>query len=220
MSTTKLLGFAGLLASIIVGVGEYLLHYSPDILESAGEYDFLRFVSLDRLKAGHFLSIAGLPFYFAGYLHIYRMLEPGNNLLARTTLGISFVAFSVGGIWIGSRAFLGNIMHLQNEIPQATFQNILENYTELMEVLVQALRIIIALLSIVFVIAILKGKTMYRKWMAIFNPITILLAWVLLGTLIPAIGNHVLPILMNATHFVLFGISLFQLQDYSKRLNA
>jgi len=32
-NTIKTLGLLGLLASIIVGVGEYFLHYSPQILE-------------------------------------------------------------------------------------------------------------------------------------------------------------------------------------------
>ena len=85
-----------------------------------------------------------------------------------------------------------------------------------MEVLVKALRIVIATLSIVFTIAILKGGTYYKKWMAIFSPIVILILLVIIGKLLPSIGKHMLPILMNVTHFILFGLSLYQLNKLTK----
>jgi hypothetical protein len=216
MKLTKTLGYLGLLASILVGLGEYFLHYSPHILEHAEEYAFFKYVPLENLTTGHFLAVIGLPFYFAGYLHIYRMLKSGNETLARLVLAIGFIAFAVGGIWIGSRASIGNIVHLKGTMDPTIYQNLLADYTSHMEVLVKALRIIIASLSVVFVIAILKGGTYYKKWVAIFNPIVILLLLVVLGKLIPSIGKHMLPILMNVTHFILFTLSLYQLNTYTK----
>ncbi|WP_343329437.1 DUF6796 family protein [Polaribacter staleyi] len=216
MKLTKILGYLGFLASIIVGLGEYLLHYSTNILENANEYEFFKFVSLDNLTTGHFLAVIGLPFYFAGYVHIYRMLKYGNDTLAKAVLALGFIAFAVGGVWIGSRASIGNIVHLKDTMTPATYQNLLEHYTNHMEILVQALRVVIASLSIVFATAILKGGTYYKKWMAFFNPITILILLVIIGKLIPALGKHMLPILMNVTHFILFGISLYQLNKHSK----
>ncbi len=217
MKTTKLLGLLGLLASILVGAGEYFLHYSPNILEYSENYEFFKFVSLDNLTAGHFLSVIGLPFYFAGYIHIYQMLKSGNETLARMVLAIGFIAFAVGGIWIGSRASIGNIIHLKDAMDITTYQNLLDHYTNHMEVLVKVLRLVIASLSVVFVIAILKGGTYYKKWMAILNPIVILILLVLLGIAIPSVGKHTLPILMNVTHFILFSVSLYQLNNYRKQ---
>jgi len=219
IKTTKVLGYLGLFASILVGLGEYFLHYSDSILEYAENYEFFKFVSLNNLTIGHFLAVIGLPFYFAGYIHIYKMLRPGNELLARIVLAIGFVAFAVGGIWIGSRAFVGTIVHMQNEIDAISYQTILNNYTDHLEVLVQILRVVIALLSIFFVVTILKGGTFYKKWMAIFNPIVILLALVAIGKFLPSIGKHMLPILMNVTHFILFSLSLYQLNQHLKTQN-
>lgn len=216
MTLTKTLGYLGVIAAILVGLGEYFLHYSPSILEHSDNYEFFNFVSLSNLSLGHFLAVIGLPLYFAGYLHVYRMLKSGNETLARLVLAIGFIAFAVGGVWIGSRASIGNIVHLKSSMNPAVYQNLLADYTNHMEVLVQALRIIIATLSVVFTVAILKGGTYYKKWMAIFNPIVILILLVILGKLIPAIGKHMLPILMNVTHFILFGLSLYQLNIYSK----
>ncbi len=216
MKLTKTLGYLGLIASIMVGLGEYFLHYSTNILEHSENYEFFKFVPSNNLTKGHFLAVIGLPFYFAGYIHLYRMLRPGNEVLARLVLAIGFIAFAVGGVWIGSRASIGNIVNLKDTIDVFTYQNLLAHYTNHMEILVQALRIIIAALSVVFAIAILKGNTYYKKWMAIFNPITILITLVIIGKLIPSIGKHMLPILMNVTHFILFGLSLFQLNKLTK----
>jgi len=216
MKLTKILGLLGLLASVLVGLGEYFLHYSPSILEYIVPYEFFQTVSSDHLTTGHFLAVIGLPFYFAGYIHIYRMLKPGNETLARLVLAIGFIAFAVGGIWIGSRASIGNIVHLKDSMNASVYQNLSAHYTDHMEVLVQALRIVIATLSVVFAIAVVKGGTYYKKWMAIFNPIVILILLVILGKLIPSIGKHMLPILMNVTHFILFALSLYQLNKVTK----
>ena len=139
-------------------------------------------------------------------------------MLARATLATGFIAFTLGGIWIGSRAFLGTIVHLQDTIPEETYHLILVNYTALLEILVQVLRVIIALLSVLFVLTILKGNTMYRKWMALFNPMIILIVWALIGSANPGIGQHVLPVLMNITHFVLFSVSLYHQYAYHKHI--
>jgi len=218
MNLIKVLGYLGLIASILVGAGEYLLHYSLEILGNAEDYFFFSFVPLENMSLGHFLAVAGLPFYFAGYIHIYLMLRTGNELLARLVLAIGFIAFAVGGIWIGSRASIGNIVHLKDAIDVLIYNNLLEHYTAHMEILVRVLRVVIATLSVVFVIAILKGGTLYKKWMAVFNPITILIALVAIGMGIPAIGKHTLPILMNVTHFILFALSLYQFNNHNKPL--
>lgn len=216
MKLTKTLGYLGLIASVLVGLGEYFLHYSTNILGHSEHYEFFKFVSLDNLTTGHFLAVIGLPFYFAGYLHIYRMLKSGNETLARIVLAVGFVAFAVGGIWIGSRASIGNIVHLKDTMDASSYQNLLAHYTDHMEVLVQALRIIIAILSVVFAVAILKGGTYYKKWMALFNPIVILL--LVFSTMFWAkdLAKHLAPIAMNVTHFILFGLSLYQLNKLTK----
>lgn len=216
MQLTKFLGYLGLIASILVGLGEHFLHYSPDILGHAENYEFFKFVPLENFTTGHFLAVIGLPFYFAGYIHIYRMLKPGNETLARLVLAIGFIAFAVGGIWIGSRASIGNIVHLKDSIDASAYSNLLAHYTSHMEVLVQILRIVIAALSVVFVIAILKGGTYYKKWMAIFNPIVILL--LVFSTMFFAkdLAKHLAPIAMNVTHFILFSLSLYQLNKQTK----
>lgn len=209
---TRNLGYLGLLGSISVGLGEFYLHYSSQVLSSVEAFQFFKFVPIPHLKLGHFLVLAGLPLYFAGYLHIYRMLNSGNETLARTVLASGFIAFAVGGVWIGSRGFMGSLVHLQNEMPAQVYSKIISNYKSFLEVLVQILRLVIAFLSIAFAWTILKGGTHYNKIMALFNPILVLLVFLLIGKMVPQIGKYLLPILMNITHFVIFSVSLYQLE--------
>lgn len=216
MQLTKNLGYLGLLGAILVGIGEFYLHYSTNVLSAKGEFNFFAFVPIENLKIGHFIAMIGIPFYFAGYLHIYRMLKSGNENLARTVLALGFIAFTVGGVWIGSRGYLGSLVHLKSEIPSKTYSKIIANYNEFLEILVQVLRVVIAFLSIAFSWAILKGGTLYKKYMAFFNPIIILILLVVIGMTFPIIGKYFLPILMNITHFVIFTLSLYQLKTKTK----
>jgi len=219
MKTTKILGYLGLLASIIVGLGEYYLHYSPHVLEHTKAFQFFKEVPLDHLKIGHFLAVLGVPLYFAGYIHLYRMLKSGSENLARAVLGLGFVAFTVGGIWIGSRGFFGTLVNMESTIDAATYETIVGRYEELLEVLVQVLRVVVLVLSGVFVAAILRGGTYYKKWMALFNPILILAVTFSLIFIAPGLGKYLVPIAMNVAHFVLFGVSLYQLNLHNNEIS-
>ncbi len=205
-------GYLGLLASILVGAGEFFLHYSPQIIGHAADYAFFAYVPNENLTIGHFLAVVGIPFYFIGYYHIYLMLESGNKLLAKLVFVLGGLAFLVGGFWITSRAFLGNVVQLQNSMPENTYQILLDKYTLISESLVQGLRVIILLLSICFVAAILKGGTLYKKWMVFFNPIVLLLLVFVVYFISPTIGKYSAPIAMNVVHFILFSLSLYQLK--------
>ncbi|NCT10444.1 MAG: hypothetical protein GW772_10275 [Flavobacteriia bacterium] len=216
MQLTKNLGYLGLLGAILVGIGEFYLHYSTNVLMVKGQFNFFEFVPMENLKIGHFIAILGIPFYFAGYLHIYRMLKSGNETLARTVLGLGFIAFTVGAVWIGSRGYLGSLVRLKSEMPFETYDKIIANYNSFLEILVQVLRVVIALLSIAFSWAILKGGTLYQKYMAVFNPIFILVFFMIIGMALPQIGKYFLPILMNITHFVLFSLSLLHLNKHTQ----
>jgi hypothetical protein len=120
-------------------------------------FSFFKYVPLKNRSLGHFLAMIGLPLYFAGYLHLYLMLRSGNESLARVVLGVGFIAFAIGGVCIGSRASIGNIVHLKDQMDPITYQNLIDHYTNYMEVLVQVLRIVIATVSVFFVLTILKG---------------------------------------------------------------
>ena len=207
-----LTGFAGLLASIVVGTGEFLVHFSDGKLIENEAFSYFRFVSGSNLGIGHWLIVAGLPFYFIGYAHLFLALQKGSRKLAFAVLFLGIWAFGVGGIWAGSRGFLGSLIHLfpNGENPES-FRQVIENYQFYLENLVNILRVLILVLSGCFVFAILKYKTFYPKWMAIFNPFLILLSIFAIYFFVPGIGKFLVPTAMNAAHLVMFSASVIAL---------
>lgn len=216
-----LFGYLGLIGSILVGIGEFLMHYNNVSYTSDIPYGFMLHVSKSNMTTGHFLMVAFVPFYFFGYWHLYHALKPGNKKLALAVLILGIYAFTIGGIWIGSRAHLGYLIHSQaiSGSPEL-FESLVESYTFHLESLVQALRLFVFLISIFFVITILKGDTLYPKWMAFFNPILLLGIVFGLFFIFPTVGNYLVPTAMNVAHFVLFAASLFSLGQSSLSTNS
>lgn len=214
----KMFGVLGLIASIMVGIGEFMVHYTPGFSDATG-FDFFLPIPESRLALGHYLMIPFIPLYIFGYWHIYLALKSGSQFLAKAVLTLGIFAFMIGGIWVGSRAHLGvtvqQLAELDNiEVKQA----IIDSYNLHQENLVQILRVLILLLSICFVWAILKGGTLYPKWMAFFNPITLLLLIFLSFILVPSIGEVLIAPAMNVAHFILFSASLLSLKKLRQSL--
>lgn len=200
----------GLLGACIVAIGESFLHYSSRVMMEAEAFQLFKHVSITHLKIGHFISVFGLAFYSAGYLGIYKMLKSGHENLARTVLILSFIAFSIGGIWIGSRAMVGNLVHMQENFDPISYKLLMEMYDTHYEILVQILRIVIVLLSLIFSTTIIIYPTSFKKWMALFNPFLILIIILLIGLALPELGKFVIPALMNITHIIFFSLAIFQ----------
>ena len=54
-------GLAGLAAAILVGIGEFLLHFDPQAGFSEVHYDFMLAASDERQTLGHFFGVLGAP---------------------------------------------------------------------------------------------------------------------------------------------------------------
>jgi len=220
-STTKQLyifGILGLIGAMGVGIGEFLLHYSPNGIGYDGNnFEFFNQIPLDRLTLGHFIAISFTPFYIAGYYHLYLMFKQQNPKTAKAIFALGVIAFMIGGMWISSRAQLGYLVHKIAEFPNDTaLQSLIEVYKDHAEILVKSLRVWVAAISILFIIPIVKGRTIYPKWMAIFNPLTILISVLVIYTIIPEVGYFIGPIAMNIVHFIIFGLSLLIIKTNSK----
>lgn len=198
-------GIMGLLASIVVGAGEYLLHYDPLARFADGGFDFMKGISAERTSLGHFLGICGALLYPIGCYHLYLMLRPASNKWAFSAFVVSSMGFMVGVVWIGSRASISALIQLPES---AEIDALVALYDFRYETLLQVVRLTTLFLSIIFIVLILKGKTYYPKWMALFNPILLTVVSFLVYLIAPQLGKHVLPIALNVAFFIVFSLSL------------
>ncbi len=196
--------FLGLLGAIIVGIGEYLLHFLPG--GPGGEVAMLEDVPIKRASKGHFFSVIGVPLYFAGYYGLRAFFSKTNVRLANILFILGILAFWIGGVWISSRYFGAEV--LQRTKGTADHEFFLQSYKDHYQILVWALRIIVAALSVVYVWLILTNKQGLPKWLAILNPIVLLIIVISSLVWLPPLGVHIAPIAMNVTHFFFFGLML------------
>ena len=199
-------GWIGLLGAILVGSAEFLIQFNPaGGYEDAG-YTYFSDISADRLTLGYYMAVLSAPFYIVGYWYLERLLRPAGHGLATAFFLIGAYAFAVGAVWLGERAFLA--FTVQAIAAGDANSALLERMAAHNEPLVNILRVAMAAVSIIWVLLILRGKTALPKWMALFNPITILATIFGLYFVAPTIGIYILPIAMNVTHAIIFGLAL------------
>lgn len=203
--TTNKAIVVGLLGAIIIGLGEYLLHFIPS--GPSGEISMLFEVPLARARIGHLMAVAAVPFYFVGYYGLFLLFKSSNRFYATGLFILGVLSFTYGGIWISSR-YMAAVM-LQATQGTELFEYLLGQYEANYQILVWVLRILVLSISFFYVMCILKNKINLPKWLAIFNPI------VLLGLSISSlmwakpVGVHLAPIAMNTTHFIFFSLLLY-----------
>ena len=200
----KLTACLGLLGAVLVGTGEFMLHFDP--LARFGEgYAFMADVSDARLTAGHFFAMAGIPLYFVGCWHIFQMLKPAGEKLAFAAFLIGAFGFVMGAVWIGSRASIASLQHYPELIANT---ELVQLYETRYETLLQVVRLTVLTMSGIILFMTFKGGTRFPKWMGVANPFVLILCSFLLYLIAPAIGKFAMPIAMNVAFAVFYSCSL------------
>ncbi len=198
-------GLVGLLGALLVGGGEFLLQFSPDGGYADPEYRWMASIPVSRLTLGHFLAILSAPLYLVGYWHLGQMLKPGGVRAARLVTLMGGYGFMVGAVWIGQRAFLGVTARAIADGSAAP--DLLHTMAGLNEPLVNVLRIVMVVVSLIWIVQIARGHTHYPRFMVLFSPAALLAAIFALFFWQPQIGNFTMPTAMNTAHAVLFALS-------------
>lgn len=202
-STIVLTGVAGLVAAVLTGIGEFVLHF--DALSRFDANQFFIGMSDHRTTVGHFFGVLGAPLYLIGAWHISLMLRPASprwSMLAFLTTAYGFV---VGAVWIGSRA---SISALMNTPDAPGVEHLIGLYDIRYETLLQVIRATTLLLSAVFIALTLTGRSHYPRWMAWLNPITLLVANFVIYYFAPSVGKFLMPIALNVAFFIFFSASI------------
>jgi len=201
-----LTGIIGLIAALITGTSEFILHFDP-LTRFETEYGFMEGFSDQRSTIGHFIVFIGGPLYAIGCWHIYLMLKPAHEKLARLAFFVMAYGFFVGVAWMSSRA---SISALANAESTAQIQHLIELYVLRYETLLTIVRTALLVFSGIFAYLVLTGRSHYPKWMAVFNPFVLTVTTLLVYLAAPAIGKYVTPIALNVGFSTFFILSLLQ----------
>ena len=204
-------GFIGLLAAILTGTGEFLLHYDPLARFSETSYDFMLAASTERQTWGHFIGVLAAPLYVVGMWHIYLMLKPANQKIAFIGFVLSAYGFMIGADWISSRASIGALTHVQDS--GLDVGSLVELYQLRYENLLTVVRVTTLAISVIFIWLALTGRSHYQKWQAIFSPIVLLIGSFVVFVVAPEIGKYIMPIALNVGFGIFFIMSLLQVKN-------
>jgi hypothetical protein len=203
-STIVLTGMVGLLGAILTGLGEFILHFDS-LARFSTEYEYFTGISDQRSTIGHFFAVLGGPLYLVGCWHIRLMLRPANDrwsLIAFFTMSYGFL---VGIVWMGSRA---SISALINVPVTPDILHLIDLYAFRYETLLQVIRIAVLLLSVIYIWLVMTGRSHYPRWMAILNPILLIIASFVVYLVAPGAGKYLMPIALNVAFFVFFAASI------------
>jgi len=209
--TIIITGIIGIAAAILVGTGEFMLHFSPagDYADD-GNYVYLLNVPEWRITWGHFLAMFGAPFYLIGYWHMYLGLRPYGKILPYLVFFTSAYGFMFGAVWMGSRAsivLLAQANFAAEGHNSEVLKELIRYYILHSESLLEVIRVTTLISSAAFI---------FMVWMALFNPIVLLLLSFLLFAIAPEIGKYTLPIALNMGYFIFFSLSTLLLAKVCK----
>ncbi len=198
-----LTGIVGIAAAAMVGTGEFLLHFDPLARYGQG-FEFFNGVSESQATLGHFIGVLGAPLYVVGAWHLCLMLRSANQFWAKVLFFAMSYGCIVGAVWIGSRATAAMLVNSNSGVDLAPALSL---YELRYDTLLTATRIAILAVSVILVWLSLTGRSRYPKWMAVLNPILLILASFFIFWLAPSVGKYLMPIALNVAFFVIFTVS-------------
>ena len=184
--------------SFLYAVGDVLLLASTVNLD---EYPKLKsFVKLlsdaekmvvltpNRMMWGALLGVFATPLVLAGYWQMYRGLSGANASLVLTTV-LLFVCASVIGAFVhGTFYYLGEYVLALNKVDeqsQTVIADMITRHRKALIISYAPVMIMVVIASILFSVLVATQKTAFPVWMAAVNPLTLIIAWLLLKRVLP-----------------------------------
>lgn len=214
----KLFGLIGITAVFFTMISDLILLGQPDSAYSFFAYptECMADIAQWRITAGVFIGVFMLPFQLAGLVPLYYGLKPLGKKIRllvtipaghALTMGIAFhmsYAFMASGWKLSHEADTWN--DLINVAPRNDSVTLMmKNFDFYWKLLIVIMLAELIFSSCLFAISVLKGKTLYSKWMAAFNPLFILGFMSAIIYFIPApVGGFIAPTILNTSNFMFF----------------
>jgi hypothetical protein len=164
-----------------------------------------------RITAGAFIGVVVLPFQILGLIPVYFALKPAGRVLPVMAVIVNAhtllmgVAFHISYAYIGS----GWILHHQDEVTNVVTSDMVDKFASYWMILAVIMFLELLFSSTIYTIVVLKGKSLFPKWMAIFSPLSIVIFTFPLVFLLPyPIGGYIAPAYLNISTMIFFILTI------------
>jgi len=170
----------------------------------------MAYVAQWRITLGSFLGVFVLPFQITGLMSVYQGLKTSGKVLPIVVVITNIHALIMGVAFHISYAFIGSgwKLHYEMGAVNKVSSELVNQFAFYWKVLVIIMATEVLFSSLIYVFLILKGKTLYPKWMALLNPLCVLLFLFPIIYICPApVGGFIAPAYMNLSTMVFFVFS-------------
>lgn len=129
---------------------------------------------------GNYLGVFFIPLHILGFFLVYQALKPASTKWAMIFLVLGLYVTPIGVGLHGTLAFVGDII-------QSRDAGLIEGIRDYWEPWAYSLVFLYAILSVLILILILTGRTLYPRWTVLVSPIAIL---VFTGTVIAILPDN------------------------------
>lgn len=145
-------------------------------------------ISPRRMMWGALIGVFSTPLILLGFWQVYQGLGGGNDRMAAAVFGLFGTASVIGAFVHGSFYYLGEYVQALNKVDehsQATIADMLARHRKVMIATYGPLLLFVVIASILFSVMVATGRSMFPAWMAVVNPVTLTIAWMLVKRILP-----------------------------------
>jgi hypothetical protein len=194
----RITGLLALLGAFLYAIGDVLLLASQASFENYPRLkpfakllsDAEKMVVLppNRLILGALLGVFATPLMLAGFWQVYQGLNGAHETISLVT-GLLFVIASVIGAFVhGTFYYMGEYVQALNKVAgdsQAVIAEMIARHRKVLIFIYAPVMILIVTASLLFSILVASGNTAFPVWMAAINPVTMIMAWLLIKRVLP-----------------------------------
>jgi hypothetical protein len=165
--------------------------------------------SFERLLLGNTLGLF-VTLELFGFWALYLILKQNSKHLSAAIFFCFCLSMIVGIAYHSSFAFYGSGLQVDQQISNEITGLMIQRFNVYHNVLYILMGLFYAAGSFLFVILVLREKTVFKKWQAVLNPLALLAAVRLLLSIIPMpVGGYIAPGYGNITNIVFFSFLLY-----------
>ncbi len=200
MNPIQITGFLAILGAALYEVGDVLLLANKVDINDYPKLkpfqkllsDAEKFVSIppERMMWGALIGVFSTPLMLAGFWQMYQGLAGANEVLRGATALLFATASIIGAFVHGSFFYAGEYVKALNSVSEDSQNVVVDLLTRHRKVLIityASLLIMVLIASILFSAIVITQNTLFPVWMAAINPVTMLITWLLLKRILPAI---------------------------------